>query len=243
MGCTDSKNKQTPVIQASVPSRRQAGTPAAPAQKGLAPSDKVTVEYFACPPGLGYARAGPIRFLLGHADKRFEMIEYTFEQWGPIKAGGKAGEFGGLPRVCINGEEFGQSMATLRMLGAMHGFYDATDWKTCSYVDTILDAWVDMHDKSYEVAMFMPTASAEERAAKMKEYIGKVHEPCLRAMEQFLGTHGGPYIAGPSVTIADLALVAFLVSMWEAEGGPFTALFKPVLAKYPKVQAYFLRLR
>ena len=63
----------------------------------------MTVEYFAIPPGLGYARAGPIRFLLHHAKKRFDMIEYTFEEWGSIKMSGKAGEFGGLPRVCING--------------------------------------------------------------------------------------------------------------------------------------------
>ena len=118
--------------------------------------DKITVEYFAVPPGLGYARAGPIRFLLHHANQRFEMIEYTFEQWGPLKMSGKGGEFGGLPRVCINGKEYGQSMATLRMLGAMHGFYDPRDWKTCGYVDTILDAWVDMHDKSYGIIMFMP---------------------------------------------------------------------------------------
>ena len=46
-------------------------------------------------------------------------------------------------------------MATLRMLGAKYGFYDTTDWKSCGNADTILDCWVDMHDKSYEVAMFM----------------------------------------------------------------------------------------
>ena len=45
----------------------------------------------------------------------------------------------------------------------------------------------------------------------------------------------GPYIAGKKLTIADFALVSFLLSMWECEGGPFAATFKPVLAKYPKV--------
>ena len=129
------------------------------------------------------------------------------------------------------------------MLGAMHGFYDTNDWKCCSYVDTILDCWVDMHDKSYEVAMFMPKATEEEKATKMQEYIEKFHEPCLGLMEKLLERHGGPYIAGPKVTIADIAMVAFLLSIWECEGGPFTETFKPVLAKYPKVQAYNLKLR
>ena len=77
----------------------------------------------------------------------------------------------------------------------------------------------------------------------MQECIEKIHEPCLRVMEKFLGEHRGPYLAGPKVTIADIAMVAFLLSIWEAEGGPYTATFKPILAKYPKVQAYNLKLR
>ena len=129
------------------------------------------------------------------------------------------------------------------MLGAMNGLYDTTDWKRCSYVDTILDCWVDIHDKSYAVAMFMPDATDAERASKMQECIGKFHEPTLGLMETMLGKHGGPYIAGPKLTIADVALVSFLLSIWECEGGPFTETFRPVLAKYPKVQAYNLKLR
>jgi len=195
------------------------------------------------PPGVGYARAGPIRFLLAHANKKFDFIQHTPETWGPLKASGKGGEFGGLPRVCINGQEFGQSMASLRMLGSMYGLYDPKDWKCCSYVDTILDCWVDMHDKTYEVMIFMPNATEEEKSTKLQEYIEKFHEPCLTIMETWLGRHSGPYIAGAKMTIADIALVAMLLSIWECEGGPFTATFKPVLAKYPKVQAYNLKLR
>ena len=121
------------------------------------------------------------------------------------------------------------------MLGAMNGFYDTTDWKSCGMVDSILDCWVDLHDKSYAVAMFMPNATEEEKANKMQENIEKFHEPCLGLMEKMLEKHGGPYIAGAKLTIADFALVSFLLSIWECEGGPFTEIFKPVLAKYPKV--------
>ena len=75
-------------------------------------------------------------------------------------------------------------MASLRMLGSMYGLYDPTDWKCCSYVDTILDAWVDLHDTSYAVAMFMPNATEAEKASKMQENIQKFHEPCLAVMEK-----------------------------------------------------------
>ena len=98
-----------------------------------------------------------------------------------------SGEFGGLPRVTINGREFGQSMATLRMLGSMNGLYDPSDWKCAAYVDSILDCWVDLHDKSYQVAMFMPNASAQEKENKMQEYITKLHDPLLKFMEDLLG--------------------------------------------------------
>ena len=81
----------------------------------------LTVEYF----GLGYARADPIRFLLHHAKVDYQYIGYDFEQWGKLKGEGKGGEFGGLPRLTMNGKEYGQSMAVLRMLGQKYGYYDA----------------------------------------------------------------------------------------------------------------------
>ena len=38
-------------------------------------------------------------------------------------------------------------------------------------------------------------------------------------------------------------MAAFLLSAWEAEGGPFVAQFKGPLSQYPKVTAYNLKLR
>ena len=102
--------------------------------------DKVTIEYF----GMGYGRSSPVRLLCEHWGIPFEYKGYDFPEWGAIKGAGQGGEFGGLPRVCINGEEFGQSMATLRMMGTKKGLYDPKDWKSAAYIDPILDAWVDL---------------------------------------------------------------------------------------------------
>ena len=133
-------------------------------------------------------------------------------------------------------------MASLRMLGAKEGYYDPTNWKECQCIDQILDAWVDIHDKFYEVAMFMQ-GTAQEKNVKMQEYIEKLHHPVLKFMEDNLGKNGGPYLAGKKLTIADFAMAAFLLSAWEAEGGPFVAQFKGPLSQYPKVTAYNLKLR
>ena len=106
---------------------------------------KVEVEYFC----MGYGRADPIRMLLGLKKIEYEYVGHTFESWGALKGSGKGGEFNGLPRVrSVTGKEYGQSLAILRSLGAKNGLYDAADWKSAAYVDCILDAWVDMLDKT-----------------------------------------------------------------------------------------------
>ena len=80
-------------------------------KKGAAPN--IQVEYFA----MGYGRADPIRFLLHLKELPYEYIGHTFETWGKVKGSGQGGEFNGLPRVRVNGKEFGQSLAILRSIG------------------------------------------------------------------------------------------------------------------------------
>ena len=204
-----------------------------------APKSDITLEYFED----FYARCDPIRFLLHHAKVDFKYVGHTQAAWGKIKAEGKNGEFGGLPRAYINGEEMGQSMAILRMFGAQYGYYPTDNWKTSFYINVILDCWGDMMEKANGLAFGLGNMSEEEKETKTKEMIDKAHIPALNCMEMQLGEHGGPYIAGAKLTIADCALVANLVNTWENPAGPYSEAFKPVLAKYPKVQAYNLKLR
>ena len=136
------------------------------------------VEYF----GMCYGRADPIRFLLHHAKVDYEYVGYEQAQWGQIKGTPAAGEFGGLPKVTYQGKEYGQSLATLRMLGAKLGYYDPKDWKKAAKIDQILDAWVDMLEKINGVNF--SNASQEEKSKLVDERIKLVHEPALRVMEE-----------------------------------------------------------
>ena len=135
--------------------------------------EKIKIEYF----GMGYARADPIRFLLHHANVDYEYVGYDFETWGKMKAEGKGGEFGGLPRATVNGKEMGQSMAILRSLGQKYGYYNASDWKSSYFADVILDSWVDLLDKSNGALMGGKTPAEHE------EIITKFHIPHLNMME------------------------------------------------------------
>ena len=56
---------------------------------------------------MGYGRSSPSRLLLDHVGVEYEYTGYDFPTWGQVKGSGQGGEFGGLPRLCINGEEFG----------------------------------------------------------------------------------------------------------------------------------------
>ena len=62
-------------------------------------------------------------------------------------------------------------------------------------------------------------------------------------MENQLAEDGGPYLAGDKLTIGDCCFVAMLANLFENPAGPWAERFKPVLAQYPKVQAYHLELR
>ena len=189
---------------------------------------------------MGYGRSSPVRLLLDHCGLPFDYKGYDFPEWGAVKGAGQGGEFGGLPRVCINGEEFGQSMASLRMLGSKKGLYFPNDWKCAAYCDTILDAWVDLLNKlsavSFEIA---PDGSNMEAVSpKADDVIEKVHVPLIKYMEKQLTDLGTTYIAGDKPTIADVVMCTCLVDMWENPAGPWSSKFTPILSQYPKVTAY-----
>ena len=128
-------------------------------------------------------------------------------------------------------------MAILRMLGQKYGYYDAQNWRCAAKVDTLLDAWVDMHDKTNGLALKMTQGgyTQEEAMTEIDGIIENVHVPALKVMEEQLSQDGGPYLAGADLTIVDCAFVAMLVNIWENPVGPWSAKFEPVLKGYPKV--------
>lgn len=50
----------------------------------------------------------------------------------------------GLPRTCINGVEFQQTVSELRMIAAMKGYYNPNNHKESYYVDIVLESYTDM---------------------------------------------------------------------------------------------------
>ena len=134
-------------------------------------------------------------------------------------------------------------MAALRALGARYGYYNPRDVMTSYYCDVMLDCWVDIHDQTNGLAMSDPFFSSEGKEDALEKIIEKVHRPALALLTANLEKHGGKFAAGNQLTVADCAMVAALVNIWENPAGPWSAAFKPVLAEYPKVQQYNRNLR
>ena len=51
----------------------------------------------------------------------------TQQEWANRKVAGNGGEFGFLPVLTIEGKEYGQTGAILRMLGSKYGYYDTAN--------------------------------------------------------------------------------------------------------------------
>ena len=174
MGCGDSKAKtDTPTAPAST-----AKAPAAAKSgSGAKAAPKIKVQYF----NVGEARSAPIRWLLRHCNRDFEMDAIDFGAWPALKG---TSEFGGLPRAWMNGVEYGQSNAILRMMGAHEGLYNPCDPKEAYLIDVQLDNWTDLLDKTSGIVLaHMQGKPKEECEKEMADVIEKVVRPILAMME------------------------------------------------------------
>ena len=178
--------------------------------------------------------------MIEYDKKDYEFIGYTFPEWGALKQAMNGQEYFGLPRMTVNGREYGQSAAALRMAGKMHGYYDPTDWKSSYYCDVIIDQWSDMLKC---LDPFLGGGTDEEKMAGAMENIQKVHVACFKLMEAQLEALGTTYIAGNKLCIADFVMSAFVHNIYENPNGPLNGAVAETIESYPKVKAYFGRLK
>ena len=102
------------------------------------------------------------------------------------------------------------------MMGTKLGYYDPTNWKEAYYCDVILDWYPDvLAPVCGLIIKGEGDPMSEELQAKAKEAIDKFGTPGFECCEKQLEEHGGPYIAGARLTIADCLMCALLANMAE----------------------------
>ena len=174
------------------------------------------------------------------------MSYTTPEAWGPRKAAGGAGEFGGLPIVKI-GEAEGvqQTNAILRSLGIKYGYYNPTNWQQSGRIDQLVETWGEVFN-AFGAILIDATLSNEERQTKVEGVRDGILKKFLTMSEKELerNAEGENFVVGAEITIADFCLAALIFNILKNQkgGSPFSAVLEPVLAEYPKFTAYATNL-
>ena len=157
-----------------------------------------------------YGRGEPSRMAMTHAKMAFEDHRITFAEWGPMKAAGAPYSLG-LPVLEHEGTFMNQSVPILRYIGMATGAYPKDDPKLCWAADATIEDQSDMCKDVPMMVLFGDKAADEECLAKFTEIYTKYY---AHAEKQLTG-HGGKYLCGDKITIADFQIFGKIMSCAE----------------------------
>lgn len=200
-------------------------------KKGIL-SGTVKYTYF----NIGYGRADPLEQMFSHHGQPHEKVAVA-------PGAGPTSEFGtGLPQIdaTIGGKNvhMGQLGAMLRSFGIRYGYYNPKDWKQARYCDPIVDCWADIMNAVAGPAFNQDPSKTEELVQKMIAVFGKFMALC----EKQFTHHGGKYIAGNNVTIADFILCSFFGNLVKNAKFEASPMIMPLLDDKPKLKAYAMSI-
>ena len=95
----------------------------------------------------------------------------------------------------------------MRSFGIRYGYYNAADWKTCRYIDPIVDTFADILG-AQSLAAFAP--DDECRKACLEKY-AVVVKKFYKLIEANMFYHGGKYAGGNQLSIADFVVAGHMM--------------------------------
>ena len=148
-------------------------------------------------------RAEAMRLLLTHAKVDFEDRRLADPAFMEFKAS-DACPTGQLPVfITDEGKSLNQTVAILRYLGSKHG-YIPDDLMARYYCDNAIDATLgDLFCKEFNFRFFEDELPEDDLKDNVARFV-KLHA----GLEKQLAAHGGQYIAGDSLSIADFVVFA-----------------------------------
>ena len=186
MGCGSSATASNPGAQANTK------------RPGI--TSEITVMYFEG----AFARASVLVHLFEYVGQPWKWNKLSQEKYGQMCAAGEMGEFGkGLPQiqVSMNGksQQMAQTNAILRSFGMRYGLYDPRDWKAARYCDQVVETNGDVIGACFPILGGGPI---EPFLAVTKKFHNMI--------EKNLAHHGGKYVAGNKITIADITTCSYI---------------------------------
>jgi len=154
------------------------------------------------------ARAEPARLILAQAGVSYEdnRLPAPWDDMAPWTALKPNTPFGQLPTLCVDGQEFSQSMTIARYLANEHGLAGKNALDN-GLMDEIVDALSDATEKQYNAYLFeKDEKKKEELQAAFKD---TVLPALLKSTEKILVSRGGDYLVGGALSWADIMLYNF----------------------------------
>ena len=178
--------------------------------------------------------------MLDHAGAKWKFCPETFESWGPRKAAGKTGEFGGLPIIKRGNMQIDLTVPSLRALGMEFGYYPTNDWKNAAVIDMVTETANELFN-IWSGAMIAQDKSNEEKAKIIGDSLAETGAAgkLMKVIETQLGKSGGRFITGNKVTIADCYMVSLIYNYARNPAGPMKDLMAPLIKqRFPRFDAY-----
>jgi len=154
------------------------------------------------------ARAEPSRLILAQAGVSYEdnRLPAPWDDAAPWTALKPNTPFSGLPTLCVDGQEFSQSMTIARYLANAHGLGGKTAVESAQ-MDEVVDAISEATEKQYNAYLFEKN---EGRKAELQAAFKETVLPTiLKNIEKLLVSRGGDYLVGGSLSWADIMLYNF----------------------------------
>lgn len=177
-------------------------------------------------------RAEPVRVALFLAGLPFEDHRVQYPEFMALKQQG-ALPLGSLPVLEVDGRAIVQTAAMLRYAARLGGagLYP-DDARAGLVVDSVIDTFNDTVSHALTPTLFERDAAKklEMRRAVVEGPLGRA----LRYIEGLAAENAGPFLTGPTLTIADIILG---VNAKTYRSGALDGIGPEVLAPYPRVSA------
>jgi prostaglandin-H2 D-isomerase / glutathione transferase len=177
-------------------------------------------------------RAEPIRVALHMAGLAFEDERIGFPQFAERKAQGSL-PLGAVPVLEVDGVAITQTSAMLRYVAKL-GAPDLypSDPHLALLVDSALESFNDTLSNALTPSMF--ERDTAKKLAMRAEFVAGPMTRVMTYVEGLVARSGGPFVAGKTLSIADLVIALQIPAI---RSGQLDGITAEALAPYPKLVA------
>lgn len=188
---------------------------------------QLRLSYFDSP-----GRAEPVRIALALAGLPFEDRRLKFPEFAALKEQG-ALPLGAVPVLEVDGVPMVQTASMLRFVARLGGteLYP-TDARAAFVVDSAIDTLNDTLSHALTPSLF--ERDLEKKLAMRKALAEGPLKRALSYLEGLCALNEGPFLTGPSLTVADLVIGT---TVQQYRSGVLDGLGPEVLEPYPRLRA------